>query len=46
MFHTGNENSFDIDSGGPKGHVVRFFFNSDDFFQKLHPLLKRRGGSV
>ena len=38
MFHTGNENSFDIDSGGPKDHVVCFFFNSDNFFQKLHHL--------
>ena len=39
MFHAGNKNSFDMGLEGPEGHVVRFFFNSDDFFSKLHPLV-------
>ena len=38
MFDVGDKNSFDIGLGGPKDHVVSFFFNSDDFFSKLHHL--------
>ena len=38
MFHAGDKNSFDIGLGGPEDYVVSFFFNSDDFFSKLHHL--------
>ena len=39
MFDVGDKSSFDIGLGGPKDHVVSFFFNSDDFFSKLHHLI-------
>ena len=38
MFDVGDKTSFDIGLGGPKDHVVSFFFISGDFFSKLHHL--------
>ena len=34
LFKAGNKNSFDMSSGGPKDHFLRFFWESEVFFEE------------